>query len=363
MRLERMLTDALREEAETRDVDVSRMWAETRGRLGQEPARRPRRRPAVLAAAAAAAVVVAGVAGVTQLGGPDRVTPSGPADGRSSEGDVADDFTCPEQVVHDWTRPSSVVDERFVATLHNGLEFQARGYDVPMYELEVEGDRAFASFGNTDGTLALKSEFHREDGDWVRFRSEVCTGEDGSVLVPVDEPLKLRNHLGSEPLPASELSGRAPRLLDHRAYYDHVGVVRTRSLYVGACGRAVCLGTVEAGGDGSSSRLRPGVIPHDVSTSFLRPETPDWRTQPYGMWALYDRDGKVEDVTFSRGNMVFRAERVTSDSWPGTLHLVVAPFEEVTGIAVYPPRGAPGGGLPTNYEPKGLPGYWPELHD
>lgn len=354
MRLERMLTDALREEAEDRDVDVARLWAETRDRLGQEPPRRARRRPAVLAAAAAAAVVV-GVAGLTQLGGPDRVTPSGPAEGSSREGDVADDFTCPEQVVHDWTRPSSVVDKQFVATLHKGLEFQARGYDVPRYELEVDGDRAFAGFGNVDGSLALRSEFHREDGEWVRFRSEVCTGEDGSVAVPVEEPLELRNHLGSEPVPPTDLSGRDPVLLDHRAYYTHVGVVEPRSLYVGACGRkALCLSSLEEGGDGSSHRLRSETKPRDLSWMFLRDDSPGWRTQPYGFWALYDRDGKVEDVTFSLGNMVFRAERVTSKAWPGTLHLVVAPLDEFTGIVVTPPRGGPDGGMSTLYEPQDL---------
>ncbi len=361
--LERMLTDALREEAGSRDVDVARLWSETRNRLDHEPRVRRGRRPAILAAAAAAAVVV-GAAGLTWLSGPDRVAPSGPADGPvRGESSIADGFTCPEQVVHDWTRPSSVVDKRFVATLRNGLEFQARGYDVPAYELEVAGDRAFASFGNTDGTLALRSEFHRQDGEWVRFRSEVCTGEDGSVAVPVEDPLALRNHLGDAPLPP-DMSGRDPVLLDHRAYYTHVGVVEPRSLYAGACGKALCLQGVYAGAHESISvRIPSGATPRDVSWVFLPIGSPDWRTQPYGMWALYDRDGEVEDVTFSRGNMVFRAEQMTSDSWPGTLHLVVAPFEEVTGIAVHPPRSAPDGGLSTSYEPRDLRGYRPDLHD
>lgn len=357
MTLERMLADALREEAEARDVDVARMWVGTRDRLEPSPVGRRRRWPVVAAAAAAAAVVVGVglVAGSTGDGG-RMILPAGDPD-RAREGEVADEFTCPEQVVHDWTRPETVVDEHFVASLQGGLEFQARGYDVPRYELEVDGDRAFASFGNSDGSLALRSEFHQEDDEWVRFRSEVCAGEDGSVAVPVEEPLELRNHLGDEPFRPTRLSGRDPVLLDHRAFYDHVGLVRPRSLYAGACGDSVCISSVRGGGDGTSTRIRPNGRPHDVSFSFLPNDSSDWRTRPHGMWAVYDRDGDVEDVTFSRGNTVFRAERITSDSWPGTLHLVVAPFEDLTGITVMPPRGGPDGGLATHYAAEDLAGF------
>lgn len=358
MRLERMLTDALREEAEARDVDVARLWSDTRTRLYPEPPRRSRRRPVVLAAAAAAAVVVAGVAGLTQLGGPDRVSPAGPAGGSTSrEGDVADDFTCPEQVVHDWTRPSSVVDKSFVATFRGGLDFQTRGYGVPMYEYEIEGDRAFVRFGSADGSLAMRSEFHRQDDEWVRFRSEVCSGEDGSVAVPVEEPLELRNHLGEDPLPPSDLSGRRPLLLDHRSYYTHVGVVRPRSLYAGACGKAVCLSSVEEGDESASTRVRPGVKPRDVSWIFLPNDSPAWRTQPYGLWALYDAEGTVEDVLLDRGGL-YRAQRFTSDGWPGTLWVGVAPVEEFRGVSVYPRDG-----LPSFHEPQDLPGYRADVHD
>ena len=357
MTLERMLADALREEAEARDVDVARMWVDTRDRLEPSPAA-PRRRWPVVAVAAAAAAVVVGVglvAGSTGDGG-RMILPAGDPD-RSRQGEVADAFTCPEQVVHDWTRPGTVVDKHFVASLEGGLEFQAGGYDVPRYELEVDGDRAFASFGNADGSLALRSEFHREDGEWVRFRSEVCTGEDRSVAVPLEEPLELRNHLGDEPFRPTGLSGRDPVLLDHRAVYDHVGVVRPRSLYAGACGGSVCISSLRGGGDATSTEIRSNGRPHDVSFSFLPNSTAEWQTRPYGMWAVYDRDGEVEDVTFSRGSEVFRAERITSDTWPGTLHLVVAPFEDLMGIAVMPPRDSPGGGLATHYPAEELAGF------
>lgn len=358
MKLERMLADALREEAESRDVDVARLWADTRGRLERKPPVRRKRWPVVAAAAAAAAVVL-GVGVVATVTGDEgrRILPAGEPDG-PVEGEVADDFTCPEQVVHDWTRPETVVDKYFVATMEGGLEFQAAGYDVPMYELEVEGDRAHVSFGNTDGSLALRSEFHREDGEWVRFRSEVCTGEDGSVAVPVEEPSELRNHLGDDPLPPSELSGQEPVLLDHRAYYDHVGVVRPRTLYAGACGKAICLSSVEEGGDSGSTRVRPGAQPHDVSPFFLPNDAPDWREQPYGMWAVYDADDEAAEVSFSLGNMIFRAERFTAAGWPGTLYLVVAPFEEFTGLTVVPPQG-----LSSHYPPEELPPYGEGVRD
>lgn len=362
MSLERMLADALREEAESRDVDLPRLWVGTRDRLEQTPSR-PHRRPAVLAAAAAAVVVVAGVVGLTQLGGPERAAPAGPAgDVVAKEGEVSDDFTCPEQVVHDWTRPETVVDKQFVASFRGGLDFQTRGYDVPRYTYRVDGDRAFVSFGSDDGSLAMRSEFHRQDGEWVRFRSEVCSGEDGSVVVPVDEPLELRNHLGGDPLPPSELSGRDPQLLDHRSYYTHVGVVRPRSLYAGVCGTGICLSSVEEDGDSSSTRVRPGVTPYDVSFTFLPNDAPYWRNQPYGMWALYDRDAKVEDVSLDlRDGRIIWATKHQGQDWPGTLYVLVAPFDEVGVVTVHHTAGSgPWAGEGRDYLPEDLAGHRPD---
>jgi hypothetical protein len=104
------------------------------------------------------------------------------------------------------------------------------------------------------------------------------------------------------------------------------------------------------------------VKPHDVSWIFLRDDSPGWRTQPYGMWALYDRDGEVEDVLLDRGGL-YRAEKVTGDGWPGTLWVGVAPVDEFAGITVTPPRGGPDGGLSTYYELQDIPGYRPDLHE
>lgn len=249
MKLERMLADALREEAGGRDVDVARLWADTRGRLDRESAVR-----------------------------------------RSAGA---------------WS-PPRLRPQRY----------------------SLRSDRL------------------------VRFRSEVCAGEAGSVVVPVEEPSMLRNHLGDDPLPPSALSGGRPLLLDHRAYYDHVGVTRPRTLYAGACGTALCLSSVEEDGDSGSTRVPPGAKPHEVSPYFLPNDAPDWREQPYGMWAVYDAADEVADVTYSRGNSLFRAERFTADGWPGTLYLVVAPFDEFTGLTVTPPEERS-----THYPAEELPPY------
>jgi hypothetical protein len=363
MKVEQMLTDALRKEAEARDIDVTGLWVRTRERLEQEPGRRSRRLP-VLAAAAASLAVVAGVVGLAEVNGSGD---AGPAEHVSRDEDVVDDeFTCPEQVTHDWTRPESVSDPWFVASLHGGPERQASEHRAALYEYEEKGDRAFLRFGNADGTLALVSEFHRKDGDWVRFRSDVCTGENGTVAVPTRGELDLGLH-GDEPhpresMPFGERKGKA-RLIDDRRYYDHVGLIRHRSLYALACGRRMCLASGDDMG-GSGTSIPAGVVPHDMSNLFI----PDADTlnleNPYGLWVLWDVDGVVASLRAEvRGQEGQTTQSFYVSGWPGQLHAVLAPFDKVESLTVHRRPGAdPGAPLQTTYTPVELPGYRADLH-
>lgn len=363
MRFEQRLADALHEEAERRDVDVDRLWERTRARLEEdEPPRRWRRLP-VLAAAAAVLVVSGGAVVLTQLAlQPDEppVIATGPV-----EGGIDDEFTCPEQVTHDWTRPESVTDDYFVASLRGGPAAQARTYDAARYEYEEDGDRAFLRFGNADGTLATVSEFRREGDEWVRFRTELCTGENGSIAVPVQDEWTLRPR-GESAGPATAAGSESTVLVDTRSYYDNVGLVRERDIHAVPCGMGgVCLSTTES--DGTVTRIatlgkRKKI--HDVSWIFL-PFEENPGSRPYGFWALFDphpTDFGRLTVTLRDGRTV-TAESFDVPDWWGVVYLVLAPFDEVESVGV---QGLAGLGQkpppPVTFRPEELPGYKAELH-
>lgn len=362
-RVEQMLTDALREEAESRDVDVTGLWARTQERLEQEPARRGRRLP-VLVAAAAALAVLAGVVGVSQLdlSGGD----ADPAEHVSREDVIDDEFTCTEQITYDWTQPGTAASAPFVPSLRDGPEREASEYRAALYEYEENGGRAFLRFGNADGSLALVSEFHREDGVWVPFRSDVCTGKNGSAAVPTRGELNLALH-GDEPhplenMPFGERKGHS-RLIDDRRYYDHVGLIRHRSFYALDCGRRICLSFGDdRGGRGAS--VPAGVVPHDVSDLFFPGAEELNLKSPYGLWVLWDVEGDVASLRAEvRGQEGQTTQSFYVSGWPGQLHAVLAPFDRVESLTVHRRPGADPDAPPqTTYTPEELPGYRADLH-
>lgn len=331
MRIDERLSQALREEAESRDVDVPRLWAQTQERLDEQP-RHPRRFP-VLTAAAAAVAVVAGVAGLTQV---DWSGDAGPADPARSA--VDDEFTCTRQATHDWTQPGTDEDDNYIPSLHGGALQQAQDYGAPRYEFEKHGDRAFLRFGNVDGTLGLVTEFHRQAGEWEPFRTETCSAGPGNITVPTRGEWLLENH-GGEPYDASEIAGGPTRkslLVDDRSYYDGVGLVRHRSLYAHQCGKHMCLTSGTPNGSSGMSLLS-GVPPRDVTSLFLPQDELVGRTHPYGLWALYDVEGEVSGVTaYLRHGGPVHAQEFYRDPWPGQLYVLLAPFDEVVKITVRP---------------------------
>jgi hypothetical protein len=364
MRFEQMLADALREEAESRDVDVTGLWVSTQERIEHEDVRpRPSRRLVPLVAAATVGLVAAGLAGLAALDDADVGPAEAPGSERPQEGGVADEFTCPEQITHDWTRPETVVDDRFVASLRGGPARQARVYGAPRYELEEAGDRAFLRFGNADGSLATLSEFRLVDGEWTRFRTDVCVGKDGSVAVPTRNSLDLSNHADVPYEPRGMAPGRAS-LIDSRPYYDTTGLVRLRSIWAHTCGRQMCL-TSGVADSWTRSHVRSGAVPYDVSHLFLPRDEVEGRHNPYGLWALFDVDATVESVVAydETGRTVGETSGRYVDGWPGQLTLLLAPFDEVEQITVTRRPGStdPGEQTTRAFTPEELPGYDADL--
>ncbi|HSE08636.1 MAG TPA: hypothetical protein VLB29_08210 [Nocardioidaceae bacterium] len=368
MKVEQLLTDGLREEAQAREVDVAGLWARTQARLVEQPARRTRRLPLV-AAAAACLVAVTGALGLAGLAGSDQAGPASPGPeplpSTPVEGGVDDEFSCPEQLVHDWTRPGTVLDTDFVPSLRVGPAHQAKVHEAPRYEYEERGDRALLRFGNADGTLGSVSEFRREGDEWVRFRTDVCIGENGSIGFPERAEWDVNRH---DEAPFDRVVGMPERqegwlLVDSRRYYDDIGLVRHRALFAGLCGQRMCLrgGTPT---ESSGYNLRAGAVPHDASSVFLPIDEMEERKNPYGFWVIYDVEGVVESLTAEvRGQQGRNAHRFYVDGWPGQLHAVLAPFDRVESLTVVRRPGAdPGAPRRTTYTPEELPGYRPALH-
>jgi hypothetical protein len=364
MRIEQKLTDALREEAEGREVDVDALWHRTRYRLHeQEPSRR-RPGPVLAAAAAAVALVVGGLA-VAEHVRPDDQAPAAPGDDKPIEGGVDDSFSCPEQITHDWTRPETVTDEHFVASLRGGPAQQARVYDAPRYEFEEAGDRAFLRFGNADGSLATLSEFRRVDGEWTRHRTEVCVGKDGSVAVPTRHPLDLGN-FADVPYDPTGVAPRRASLVDARFYYDTVGLKRVRSIWANACGPNMCLSSGDEGGLRSTITIKSGEVPTDASALFLPFDNIPERHNPYGLWVVYNGESRVSSIlAYDRdGQVVGTTSGKYVDGWGGDLKFIVAPFDEVARIEVTRIRSSarPNEQGTLTFTPDELPGYRADLH-
>jgi hypothetical protein len=349
MRFEQMLADALREEADTHHVDVDGLWERTRAGLDERADVARRRLPVLAATAAAVVAVAAGGAALGQLFVQDDPVPVWPTEsGEPVEGGVDDEFTCPEQITHDWTRPETVTDDYFVASLRGGPAEQARIRDAARYEYEERGDRAFLRFGNADGSLATLSEFRRDGEEWVRFRTDLCTGEGDSIAVPLDDEWELRpREAENRDTQGGGAAGPSPSLLvDSRTFYDNAGLVRNRTLHAVPCGqRGLCLSSAEDDEESSTSiaTLGTGRRLWDLSWIFMPAEERPV-SRPYGLWALFDpvptEYGRLS-ATLRDGGTV-EAEIYDSPNLGGTLYLLLAPFDEVESLTVEYPQPVAG---------------------
>jgi hypothetical protein len=344
MSIEERLSRVLAEEAEQLDVDVAELRHRTRERLATSPGRRTggRRYAGPAAAAAAVAVLVGGGVLGSHLAGGDRGVdePAGPVTGGRAH-DVATRFTCPEHVPVDL----SGAQDEFVPTLGTGRPARlAESLDAPRYAFEVTGRRAELRLGNADGTLGSVASYRRVGNGWDLVSAEACTGTGTSAAPPTDQDLQPGTHGVAAHPPKGALAfgpgEREPVLVDDRPVYDYSGLVtRHRTIYAAPCGQRTCwrAGEPTSGLVGRRpARTASGdPLVQDVGEFLVLPDDLVGRTNPLGMWAVYDDgDGTSFSAVMDDGT-VRRATRLTRPSWQGgALLVVIAPTADVAQLRV-----------------------------
>lgn len=344
MRLEDRLGRALHEEAEAREVDVQRLYAETQSRLahrrGRSTGTAVRRtgwsRPALVAAAVFA---VAGAGWIAPGLVEDVARWAGPAG--TVEGGVEDTFSCPAQDNIEFGPGED--DDSFVPEFPDGAADRfAHDTGAARYEFERDGESATLRLGNADGSLSSVSTLRLVGDRWEPVQVVRCEGDDG-ILVPVADADRLGVHGGPAWDPALRPDPeRYPGtvVVDDRAYYDVAGVPRRRMIWVEPCGRRVCL---TAGIETShvSGAIRAGAFrPQDKTFSFLPPDDMVGRRSPYLLYAVYDRLDEVARVSWdSRAGDITWVEPVARGGWQGQLFLVLAPYDEFGVLTVHPRDG------------------------
>lgn len=358
MTIEDRVGRALTEEAVAREVDLQALYADTLARAAEEssaqaPVRHRGRRWVAPAVVAATVLGVLGVSLTQTIGGIDLdlALPSG---GTAVEG-VDEQFSCPTRETYDWTRPETVTDDYYVASLRGGPRQQADTWRAPRYSYQEDGDTAFLRFGNRDGTLATLSEFHRVEGEWTRWSTEFCASP-GSMGLPLDDELTLGRRAGA-PYPVNALGGRAgPALLiDDREFYDGIGLVRHRSIWAEPCGEQMCFSAIH---DRTSmvttqTTARDEGRPRDLSDVFWPPDEMVGRTNPYAFYVLHDPDDEIRELRGEDEDGTVRVSQAFTDSsWPGRLHALLVPASSVASVTVAPREGAP-----RTHRPEDLPGW------
>jgi hypothetical protein len=325
MNVEDLLTRALAEEAEERQVDVPALHRETMRRL---PAASPHRRTPLLAAAAAAAVVITGtVVTLSSLPG-DRDDVIATDDAR---GVVADEFACPQVGRIDFR---TTEEDGFLPDLSNGRTPAdvARVEGAATYEFTVQGDTAMLRLGGEDGALGSVTHYALVDGTWEMQFADICAGSGDLPLAPTSDVLKLGTH-GTAPWPAEDLAptrfGELPAaFVDDRPYFNLAGVVEGhRSMFVRPCeGAGWCWYSGEPGSflvtDPPLASSAVVGRPHDVSDFLVDPDLMVGRENPYAIWA-YDVTGPSSFAAVLRDGTRVAVVEVSQPSWEGKKVLVV----------------------------------------
>lgn len=340
MSVEERLARALHDEVDTLDVDVQRLHARTRSRLGTRPpaSPRPSRTWVPLLAVAAVLLVVAGGLALNRLG--DTVRTIGPA-GDSHRGGVAAAFTCPRQITVDDAGRKR--DDSFLPSLDQGAAAAADFERAPRYDYDETGDRATLRLGNADGSLASTANFARTSDGWDLITTTKCAGEGGGILVPEADPLRLGRRDFS-PYPARGMTEQPDKavLVDDRGYYDVAGLVHHRTMWASPCEGDTCL---SAGRPTSHVIWTPdhprGLVPEDLTTVLLPPDDSVGRPNPYAFWAVLDPDGSVVDVhgTSSRGIRT-DAVRIEGPGWKGRLYLLLQRKDALDTVVVRTANGS-----------------------
>jgi hypothetical protein len=337
MTVEEHLRDALSAEADALDVDLLRLHAETWERSA--PRSRARRGPALLVAACVLLVAGTAVTGALLTGlGPGRHADL--VTDRPDRAHVDTSFTCADQRTWRFEDGRSVGDDGFVPDLTGGPAAMARSVGAPRYALDVDQDTATLRLGNTDGTLASRSDFARGPDGWLPVRALTCQG-DGSPLVegPGGDADRLAVRPGTPgaaddpPLRAGDV-GPDARLLDRRGYHDVSGLLHDRTVWAAPCGRRLCL---QAGVRDArvTTEVPPGIPPTDATTVFLPPDDMVGIAPPYALVVVHDRDAAV---TWRDTAGTEQDAQQIDGTW-----FVLAPHDALAEVVVRPPGGEPRG--------------------
>lgn len=335
MSVEERLRAALEAEADTVDVDLHRLYADTLSRRTAAPRRR--RGPALLLAACVLLVAGTAATGGWLAGlGPGRV--GGVATGDRDRVHVDASFTCPQQRTWRFERGRVMGDDGFVPDLSDGPAAMARMVGAPTHALEVRGDSATLRLGNSDGSLASRSDFVRGEDGWVPTGALTCRGDGGPL---VESPSGAVDRLAPRPATPGAVGerrlrardvGRGARLLDRRGYYDVAGLLHDRELWAAPCGRQVCLraGVRDAFVADEVSR---GVPPTDATSMFLPPDDMVGIRPPYAFVVVHEPGATV-------GWLDRAGARHDAQLVDGTWY-VLAPYDDLAGVVVEPASGEP----------------------
>lgn len=248
---ETRLADELKQEADTVQVDLDRMWSVVQEQTRTSPAvhrtARPwRRRLAPYVAAASVAAVVVTVAVVDNHDrGPSTATqtsptptpakkkptkaPSGPVD------QPVDDWACayrtviqPRRSLQTYELVPAFVDPREVPD-------EAKDYAVPRYHFTLNGKTGVLDYGDAAGRRISRTKLTKSGDRWRVGDRTLCSGADGR---PSPDPVALGKYT-AKPRPFNTKADTVkqapptgtPVLVDDRTYFDGTGLLRQTTLY------------------------------------------------------------------------------------------------------------------------------------
>lgn len=264
---ETRLTDELKREASTVEVDLDRMWSvvqeRTRPEITVHPTVRPWRRRLAPYVAAAAVAAVAVTAAILQN---DQREPSVAAQTTPTPAATKTTAKTPSgpvnQPVGDWAcryrtaiQPNPIV---FLDPRKAPEEAADRG--VPRYRFTLSGKTGVLDYGDASGRRISRTELTKAGALWRLGERTVCSGADGR---PSADPVALGKYTGS-PLPFDARSAQlqdvpatgTALLVDDRSYFDSTGMLRQTTLYAYPGKGGYAFARMPAGGS-YDSRVTP----------------------------------------------------------------------------------------------------------
>ncbi len=337
MTAEERLTQALHDEADRVDPDVDRMYAATLRRLTKPGVRRTGELLWPLLVTVVVLALLVGSAVILQHHWQKPVVPAG----TSKAGGVSTTFTCPGQITVDDAGRKQ--DDSFLPSIDGprGISqeriAQAAADEVhaPRYSYVENGDDATLRLGNADGSLASISTFRRTQAGWDLVTTTQCAAEDGGILVPVDDPLRLGAR-DTKPYPARSMIDNpvSAVLVDDRSTYDVAGLAKHHTIWASQCGPRICL----VGGTPNGfvlPEIKAAQPPGDITSLLLPPDDMVGRTRSLVLWVVYDANRSLTSVTMRlRDGTTRPAARISGPGWRGRAYFALGRPDEVQSVQV-----------------------------